>query len=171
MQPTDGVRFSILVAVTIADSRMSLPVPASPLIGREAELAAAGALLQRPGVRLLTLTGPGGVGKTRLAVALAARLADSYLDGVALVELAPITDPSLVALTIAQTLGVPEAPGRPLEQRLRRFLEGREVLLLLDNFEQVLGAARGRPPGVVSPPQDARHQPGGADVRRGGERA
>jgi predicted ATPase/DNA-binding CsgD family transcriptional regulator len=119
----------------------NLPVPLTPLIGREREAAAVCALLGDDGVRLLTLTGPGGVGKTRLALRVAEALAADFVDGVAFVSLAAIRDPDLVASAIAQALGVREARDRPVAEGVKRHLRGRALLLVLDNFEQVLPAA------------------------------
>jgi predicted ATPase len=116
-----------------------LPVELSSFVGREAELERAGALLT--GTRLLTLTGPGGTGKTRLAIRVAALAADEFADGVAFVALAAIDDPALVMPTVRQALGVTEQPGRPALSTLSERLAGREVLLVLDNFEQVADAA------------------------------
>src|SRR5919202_4508779 len=119
----------------------NLSAPTTPLIGREREVGAAGTRLRRPEVRLLTLTGPGGIGKTRLSLQVAAELLDVFGDGVWVVELAPVGDPALVASTIAHTLGVKEAGEQPLVEGLKAHLGEKELLLVLDNFEQVLAAA------------------------------
>src|SRR5438876_5052895 len=119
----------------------NLPVQPTPLIGREREVAAVQQLLLREDVRLLTLTGPGGSGKTRMALHVAAELSDHFTDGISLVNLAPISDAELVVPTIAQTLGVKESPTRSMVEQLQAFLQEKQVLLVLDNFEQVVSAA------------------------------
>jgi predicted ATPase len=112
-----------------------------PLIGRRHETAAVITLLHEPGVRLVTLTGPGGTGKTHLAFQVAADLVDNFPDGVWLVELAPIEDAALVPQAIAQALGIEESGGRSVVENLKTFLREKHLLLLLDNFEHVVAAA------------------------------
>jgi predicted ATPase/class 3 adenylate cyclase/DNA-binding CsgD family transcriptional regulator len=119
----------------------NLPVQRQALIGREREVDTIAALLRRTDVGLLTLTGPGGSGKTRLGLQVAAEVVDDFTAGVFVVTLAAISDPSLVAPTIAQTLGVRESEGQPLAERLKDFLREKDLLLVLDNFEQVMPAA------------------------------
>ena len=119
----------------------NLPAQVTSFIGREPELAELSGLLANEDVRLLTLTGPGGTGKTRLAIQLAARLIEHFRNGVFLVPLAPVADPDLVLLTIAHTLGVTEVAGQTLLERLRGHLRGRSLLVVLDNFEHLLPAA------------------------------
>ena len=124
-----------------ADFPPHLPIQPTPFIGREKEVDAVHHLLLREDVRLVTLTGPGGVGKTRMALHVAEQLRANFADGVWFVSLAPISDPDLVIPTIAQTLGLWEAGERSLLEQLQVFLRERQVLLLLDNFEQVVRAA------------------------------
>jgi predicted ATPase/class 3 adenylate cyclase len=119
--------------------RPGLPRQLTTFVGRERERGEVKDALA--GTRLLTLTGPGGTGKTRLAIQVASEVIGSYEDGAVFVPLAPITDPSLVVPTIGQTLGVPEDPGRPSIESLIDHLARKRMLLVLDNFEQVIDAA------------------------------
>lgn len=121
----------------------NLPVPATRLIGREVELAALRERLLDETVRLVTLTGPGGTGKTRLALEAAAQLVDEFEDGVVVVSLAPIRDPALVPAAIAQALGVREAHDRPAMETVKDDLREKRALLVLDNFEQLLAPGGG----------------------------
>jgi predicted ATPase/DNA-binding CsgD family transcriptional regulator len=119
----------------------NLPAQLTSLIGREQEVAAACALLRQTEVRLLTLTGTGGVGKTRLGLQVATDLLGDFADGVCFVSLAPLSDPELVLPTIARVLGLREGGDQAFFERLSAFLHGKCLLLFLDNFEQVIGAA------------------------------
>src|SRR6266545_950728 len=117
----------------------NFPTQVTSFVGREKELAEVKKLLQD--THVLTLTGPGGSGKTRLALQVATEMVEHFQDGVFLVALAPITNPRLVASTIAQSLGITEAAGRSIVDSLKDYLQNKSLLLLLDNFEQVISAA------------------------------
>ena len=117
------------------------PIPRTRLIGREVERARVRTLLLDEGVPLLSLTGPGGVGKTRLALSIAGDVAPFFADGAVFVDLAPLADPTLVVSAIAQALGVPEGGETEIVDRLTCHLRDRHVLLVLDNFEHVVAAA------------------------------
>ena len=125
----------------LARPHASLPVQSSQLIGRETDTAALRQLLLTDGVRLISLLGPPGIGKTRLAVHTATLLEDAFADGVAFVALAQLDEPGLVAGEMALALGVREAGGQPLNDRLKSYLRDRQMLLVIDNFEHVLPAA------------------------------
>jgi predicted ATPase/class 3 adenylate cyclase len=126
---------------TLVSRRSNLPSQPTPLIGREQDVAAVCARLHRPEVRLLTLTGPGGIGKTRLGLQVAADLLDAFVDGVNFVNLAPIGAANFVVSAVAQTIGLTERGDQPLLDRLQSYLGDKRLLLVLDNFEQVVDAA------------------------------
>lgn len=119
----------------------NLPLPPTPLIGREREVKGVRDALLHDDVRLLTLTGAGGTGKTRLALEVAAQLPGNFGHGVFFVSLAEISEPQLVLAKIAQALDVREGGMQALLETVKAYLRGRQLLLLLDNFEHVLGAA------------------------------
>ena len=134
-------RFTSRPATPAGSGFPPLRLPRSRLIDREHELAQAHALLEREDVGLVTLTGPGGVGKTRLAVKIAADLASQFDDGVAFIGLSALKDPTLLVPTVARALGVSQTGGDALDERLLEYLRPRQVLLVLDNFEQLVAAA------------------------------
>jgi predicted ATPase/transcriptional regulator with XRE-family HTH domain len=137
--PARPAPLHLVRAALPAPTAGSLPVSLTRLIGRKQEL---GDLVQRVvTTRLLTLTGPGGSGKTRLAIAVAQGLLSNFPDGVAFVDLSPVTDPAFVPSTIAQVLGLQDVEGVPLAESLAAYARPRRLLLLLDNFEQVMAAA------------------------------
>jgi predicted ATPase/DNA-binding CsgD family transcriptional regulator/class 3 adenylate cyclase len=124
------------------DTRLhNLPVQLTSLVGREQEVTSVQNLLLGEDVRLVTLTGPGGTGKTRLGLQVAAELCEVFVDGVFFVSLIPIIDPLFVLPTIAQTLGIGKVGGKPLLEQMREELQEKKVLLVLDNFEHVVSAA------------------------------
>ncbi len=130
-----------LSAPQTLDRPTSLPIQPTPLVGRRQEVAAIQQLLGQDEVRLVTLTGPGGTGKTRLGIQAAAEMTDSFRNGVCFVALASISDPALVPSVIAQALGIKEAGDQGLTEVLKSYLRDRQLLLVVDNFEQVLAAA------------------------------
>jgi predicted ATPase/DNA-binding XRE family transcriptional regulator len=138
-QPTVTTSVRTAAAVIPSAPTGNLPAPLTSLIGRSDDLAALAGRLES--ARLVTLTGPGGSGKTRLALETARAVSARYPDGVWLVDLAPVTDASRIAPAIAATLGVRETAGRSLAEALRTSLAQKQLLLVLDNFEQVLAGA------------------------------
>jgi predicted ATPase len=119
----------------------NLPIQLTSLVGRESAIATATALLRRPEVRLLSMIGTGGIGKTRLAIGVATELLEDFTDGVYFVALAPLRDPDMVLPTIAHTLSLKESGSEPVTDRLHTYLRDKHLLLMLDNFEHLMPAA------------------------------
>ena len=137
----EDIIFTAEHASTLGGEHSSLPVATTPLFGREDELAQLCAMLRQTEIRLVTLTGPGGVGKTRLSLAVASAVQSDFIDGVCFISLAPVSDPAKFVPTVAQALGLWETRDRPLTEQLQTFLKSQHRLLLMDNFEQVVAAA------------------------------
>ena len=136
-----GLRSEFPALKSLGNRPTNLPLQTSPLIGREQEMAQVTGLLRKPDMRLLTLTGPGGTGKTRLMLQVGDELSDEFASGVFLVALAAIREPARVIPAIAQALALRELPGEELFETLAAYLEQKHMLLVLDNFEQVMDAA------------------------------
>lgn len=136
-----GLRNEFPALLTAKQPAIHLPQPPTALVGRESEQREINDLLAQKSVRLVTLTGPGGTGKTRLGMAVGYALADDFPDGVYFVDLAPISDAVLVMTTIAHALGIREGGGRPPFENLKEYLADRELLLILDNLEQIVAVA------------------------------
>lgn len=134
------LRRQVLMLRTSESHALKLPAVPGPLIGRTRELADASALLRRPDVRLLTLTGPGGVGKTRLALKLAAESADDFASGAIFVSLAEARDADAALSELSRALDLREAAGEPLAETIKEYLRDKQLLLVLDNLEQLLTA-------------------------------
>jgi predicted ATPase/RsiW-degrading membrane proteinase PrsW (M82 family) len=135
------IRREIATLATFEARAGNLPEPATPVVGRERELSEVKELLRQRDVRVVTLLGPGGTGKTRLSIELATQLRDEYGSGVFFCPVATITEPEIAVSAIAQTLEVRERPGEPVLEPLKDYLRDKHLLLVLDNAEQVLGVA------------------------------
>jgi predicted ATPase len=141
-RPTPLIPRARIVALpSAADALLSIPTPMAPFIGRDDELASLSTLLDDATTRLITLTGAGGIGKTRLALAIASSMDDRFVDGALFVDLSNITSPADVIPAIAQALGLRERAGEDRRSQLYAFLRGKHLLLVLDNFEQIIDAA------------------------------
>jgi len=137
----DGLPAEFPPLTTLENRPTNLPASTSTFIGRARELAEVESLLAGADLRLLTLTGPGGAGKTRLALKVAANMIDDFSSGVFFVSLAPVRDWELVIPAIARALGLREYPGETILETLTEYVRDRELLLVLDNLEQVVAAA------------------------------
>jgi len=126
---------------TLDNRPNNLPTQPTALVGRQSELVALCALVRRPDTRLVTLTGPGGIGKTRLALQAAADLLDDFEDGAFLVPLSTLMEPNLLPSAIAQALSLHDPGGRPPLESLKEYLRGKQILLVLDNFEQIVAGS------------------------------
>jgi predicted ATPase/class 3 adenylate cyclase len=138
----DGLRTEFPALKTLGNRPTNLPLVATPFIGREQELAVVQDLLSGDDVRVLTLTGPGGIGKTRLALQAAADASDRFHDGTYWVPFAAVRDPGLVAASVAHALGLREEPSESADETLGRFLNEKQLMLVLDNLEHLLESAR-----------------------------
>jgi serine/threonine protein kinase len=140
-EPPSATASQVLQSTRKPEPMWKVPTILTPLIGREEDVAAICALLERPVARLLTLLGTGGIGKTRLGIQVAKEIREHFVDGIYFVQLASISNPDLVIPTIAEVLEVREIGKRPIFEQVKTYLQEKGVLLLLDNFEQVVMAA------------------------------